>query len=325
MPTPSSSLSTLRPDLAAFFEFDLDMEANGFIANQVFPVVETGLQSDNPGKVPVEQLLFQGDTKRTSGGNYNRGSFKFETFSYATEENGWEEPVDERDKKRYRHLIDAEQIAASRAMSVVMRNHEQRVADAVFNTSTWTGGSLTTDVTNEWDDAANATPIADVQLARNLIYDNSGLWPNALIINRKVFHNLQNVSTIIDRINSAGAGHASKPSDITVAMLAQVFDLDYILVAGVSKNTASEGQTASIQQIWDDEYAMVCRVATTNDMREPCIGRTFHWSEDGSNIGGTIETYWEEQCRSDIIRVRHETDEVVMYPEAGHLLGNITT
>jgi hypothetical protein len=70
---------------------------------------------------------------------------------------------------------------------------------------------------------------------------------------------------------------------------------------------------------------MVCRIATSNDMREPCIGRTFHWSEDGSLIGGAIEEYWEEQSRSNIIRVRHDTDEVIMYPQAGHLLSNVTT
>jgi hypothetical protein len=70
---------------------------------------------------------------------------------------------------------------------------------------------------------------------------------------------------------------------------------------------------------------MVCRVATGLDIREACIGRTFHWSADGSSIGGTIEEYRDETVRSAIIRVRHDVDEVVMYPQAGHLLSNITT
>jgi hypothetical protein len=108
-------------------------------------------------------------------------------------------------------------------------------------------------------------------------------------------------------------------------MLAQVFDLDFVIVAGSSKNGAVEGQAAAPSQIWSGEYAMVCRVATTNDMREACVARTFHWSEDGSSIGGTIEEYEEPQSRGKIIRVRHDTDEVVMYAQAGHLLSNITT
>jgi hypothetical protein len=271
--------------LAAFFEFDVEMEKANYIATKIFPVVEVGLQSDNPGKVPLETLLFQADTKRNSGSNYNRGSWKFETFSYATEENGWEEPVDSRDEKRYRYLIDAEIIAAQRAMAAVMRNHEIRVATAVFNAAagSWNGASLTTAITNEWDSnhKTNAVPIADVEGAVRKVYEGSGLWPNALVINRKVFRNLRNLDEIIDRIASSGAGSPSKPSDITPEMLAQVFDLDYVIVAGSSKNSAVEGQAPTPTQIWSDEYAMVCKVATSNDMREPCIGRTFHWSEDG--------------------------------------------
>jgi len=325
--TPSSSLATLRPDLAEFFEFDLEMQKRGYISTRVLPVVEAGLQSDNPGKVPLESLLFQADTKRNSGSNYNRGSYKFETFNYSTEEHGREEVVDDRDSKRYRYLLDAEQIAAARAMDVVLRNQEQRVAAAVFNATTWTGASLTTAITNEWDSnhKTNAIPIDDVEGAVRKVYDGSGLWCNALVINRKVFRNLRNLDQIVDRIASSGAGSPTKPADITAEMLAKVFDLEYVIVAGSSKNNAVEGQSPSPTQIWSDEYAMVCKIATSNDMREPCIGRTFHWSDDGSAIGGAIEEYYEEQVRGKVIRVRHETDEVIMYAQAGHLLSNVTT
>ena len=326
MPSPSSSLATQRPDIAeSFMEFDLAMDSMGFISNQVFPVVEVAKQSGNYGKIPLEQLLQSRDTKRAPGSGYSRGNFTFDDASYACMEHGAEEPVDDREAKMYHDYFDAELIASQRAYSAVLRNAEQRVADAVFNTSTFTGSSLTTTVTNEWDDTTNATPLADVEAAVQKIYDNSGLWANALVINKKVFRNLRNCDQVIDRINSAGAGSPSKASDVTVAMLEQAFDLDNIIVAGSSKNTAKEGQNASISQIWSGEYAMVCKVAVSGDFREPCIGRTFHWSEDGSSIGGAVESYRDESVRSDVLRVRHDVDEIVLYPEAGHLLSNITT
>lgn len=323
--TPTSTLATLRPDLAEFMEFDLESERQGYVATQVLPVVETGLQSDNPGKVPLEALLFDGDTVRNSGSNYNRGSFKFETFSYATQENGWEEPIDERDEKRYQNLLQVDRIANARAQGVVARNQEKRAAALVFNPTTWNGSGLTTAITHEWDDATNCVPVTDVEAAVKKVYEGSGLWANALVINRQVFRNLRNSNQVRDRISSSGAGDPSKARDITVEMLKAVFDLDYIIVAGASKNTANEAKAATPAQIWSGEYAMVCRIATGADMREPCIGRTFHWSADGSVIGGTVEEYEEVQSRSRIIRVRHETAEVIMYPQAGHLLSNITT
>jgi hypothetical protein len=325
MPSPSSSLATLRPDLATFLEFDLESENAGFVASKVFPVVDVMSQAGNFGKIPLEQLLQQRETLRASGAGYARGQFKFATATYACKEHGAEEPVDDREAKMYAEYFDAEQIATMRAFSAVLRNAEQRVASAIFNSTAWTGSTLTTAITHEWDDAANATPATDVEAAVQQIYDNSGLWANALVINRKVFRNLRNCASVIDRINSAGAGSPSKASDVTEAMLAAIFDLEHIIVAGSSKNGAKEGQAASPSQIWSDEYAMVCRISTSVDMRDPCIGRTFHWAEDGSSIGGTVETYRDETVRGDVVRVRHDVDEIVLYTEAGHLLSNVTT
>ena len=326
MPSPSTSLATLRPDLAdSFMEFDLAAEAAGYIGQSVFPVVNVDSQAGVFGKIPIEELLQNSDTKRAPGSGYNRGNFTFTTATYACQEHGHEEVVDDREAKMYREYFDAEVVSTARAYNAVLSNAEKRIAASVFNTTVWTGSALTTGVSNEWDDTASATPIVDVEAAVQKIYDNSGLWANALIINRKVFRNLRNCEEVIDRINSAGAGNPSKASDVTTAMLAQVFDLQHILVAGGTQNTANEGQAASLSPLWSGEYAMVCKIATSGDFKEPCIGRTFHWSEDGSSIGGTVESYRSEEVRGEVIRVRHDVDEIVLYPEAGHLLSNITT
>jgi hypothetical protein len=325
MPSPTSSLATLRPDLATFLEFDLESENQGYIAADVFPVIDVQSASGNFGKIPLEQLLQQRETRRSPGSGYSRSQWTFTPATYATYEHGAEEPVDDNEARMYAEYFQAEQISTLRAFSAVLRNAEQRVADAVFNTSTWTGSSLTTAITHEWDDATNAVPLTDVEAAVQKIYDNSGLWANALIINRKVFRNLRNNDQIIDRINASGAGSPSKATDVTTQMLSAVFDLPNIIVAGTSKNGAKEGQSASPTQIWSGEYAMVCKIASGPDMRDPCIGRTFHWSQDGSSIGGTVESYRDETVRGDVIRVRHQVAEVVLYPEAGHLLSNVTT
>jgi hypothetical protein len=321
MASPTSSLATLRPDLAESFEaIDIEAEKAGYIGMQVFPVIDVASQAGNFGKIPLDQLLQNRDTKRAPGSGYARGNFTFTPASYATEEHGAEEPVDEREARMYAEYFDAELISTRRAMHAVLKNAEQRIADAVFNTTTWTGASLYTDITTPWTTVATATPLVDVDAAVNKVYDNSGLWPNALIINRKVFRTLRNVREIIERIESSGAGSSSLAENITARMLATAFDLDYVIVAGGSKNTADEGQTAAVGQLWSSSYAMVCKIAVSNDFREPCIGRTFHWGGDGSDVEGIIETYREEQSRSDIVRFRHDVDEVLLYKEAGHLL-----
>lgn len=325
MPSPSQQLSTLRPDLASSLEdFDLMADAQHFIGQKIFPVLEVDRASGTFGRIPLEHLLQERETARAPGGGYNRGNWKFEEETYVTKENGWEEPVDDNEAEMYRDYFDAEAISTARAQRIIVENREKRIAAAVFDPATWTGANLTTGVMNEWDDAVNATPIEDVEAAVRKVYGNCGLWANALVINRLVFRNLRLCEQIIERVSASGSGDRVRAQDITEAQLAACFDLDHVLVAGGSKNTAKEGKSATISQIWSDEYAMVCRIAETPDVREPCIGRTFNWAGDGGDFDGRVETYRDETVRADIIRVRHQTCEKMLYKEAGHLLSNIT-
>jgi hypothetical protein len=322
---PTTALQ--RPDLGATLEeFDVMAASQGMIADQVAPAVDVAEPSMNIGKLPIEALLANRDTARAPGGKYARGDYEFEHFSFTTEEHGAEEPVDDKLRKVYARYFDAEVVATRRAQDVVLRNREKRVAALLFNATTWTGGNLFLDVTNEWDDLANATPITDMLTAIEKVFTNSGLEPNALICNRFVLRNLMNCNQVVDRIKSAGF---DDPKNISLPALAQLLFPAIpgarIIVSGAPKNTANPNKAASIARIWSNEYAMIARVASSNDVREACVARSFHYVEDGSELNGLVETYRDESVRSDIVRVRHETDELVMYKEAAFLLGNITT
>ena len=322
MPSPATSTAVLRPDLGlAVQEYDALAEINGYIAHRVLPVFESALQSAQFARIPIEALLQNPEVSRAPGAAYNRGDWKYTSDNFATKEYGEEEAVDDREARIQSRYFDAEAIAATRAQGIVARAAEIRAATAIFNAATW----APTAVANEWDDAANATPIGDVEAAIRRVYARCGLWPNVLIIDRLVFRNLRNCEQIIERVNSSGAGSRTVPSDVNAAMLAAVFDLDEIIIGGSPMNTANAAKDVAISSVWSGEYAMVARVARSNDLREPCLGRTIHWGEDGSQIGGVFESYYSDERRSNIVRCRHDVDEKLLYTDAADLLSNITT
>lgn len=322
MPTPSTTLTTLRPDLASSLEeFDLEMNRQNYIGTRVAPVIDVDVQAGKFGVLPLEALLVQSKTERAPHAGYARGDYEFEDRAFATKEHGAEEPVDAREAAMFGNYFDAELLAVRRAQQRVLDAHERRVASMLFNATTYTGPALTTAITHEWDDAANAVPVADVEAAVRKVVDGSGQWPNALIISRTVFRNLRNSKDILDRIKFQPFMDA-RAADIGPAELARVFDLDMVIVAG-GLTKGSGGKRAS--EIWSGEYAMVAKIATTSDVREPCVARTFHWTGDGSQVGGLVEQYPEEATRSEIYRVRHETTEMLVYKECAHLLSNVTT
>lgn len=324
MPQPTSSLATLRPDLGQGIEaFDLAADRAGFIGLRVLPVLEVAVSAGSYGQIPMAQLLQNRETARAARTGYSRGDWTFEPKTFATSEHGAEEVIDDKERAMYRNYFDAEMIAAMRARDIVLRNYEKRVAGKVMDTSVWTGASKTTAVSKKWSSHADATPITDVEAAKIIFWENCGLWPNALILNRLVYNDIRQCAQILDRITSAGAGDSILPGRITENQIAQAFDLPFVLVAGGAQNTAKEGQAVSIDSIWPSNRAQLARIATSGDVREPALGRTFHWGEDGSQIGGAFETYRDEAVRGDVVRARMDTEEKIMFTELGHLLTNI--
>lgn len=281
------------------------------------PVFDVPKASGVFGRIPIEQLLQNRDTKRAPGSGYARGKWTFEPDSFATQEHGAEEPVDDNEAAMYADYFDAEVVSALRARSAVLMNAEKRVVTKILSNSRTANAGV------KWNLPTTAKPIDDVEAAVQAIYTASGLWPDTVAMSYKTFRLLRNCEQIIDRIASSGAGSPTKATDITTAMIAAVFDIPKIVVAGSTQNTANKGQSGAFSQIWDETKVWVGRTANGNDFREPCIGRTFHWAQDGSQIAGTVETYRDETVRADVVRVRHQTAEKELYGEAGRIIAAV--
>lgn len=322
MANPTSSLVTLRPDLRSLEQFDLEMDRLGFVTLKVLPVFEAPEQHGPFGRIKLEQLLRVPDTRRAPKGNYARDDWEFDTISYTTVEHGFEERVDDNEAAMYANYFDYELVCANRATDAVLRSQEVRGCSILQNTTTFT--SQTTDATAAggyaWSNYAAATPIENVETAVRAVWTRTGIWPDTLVLEKHTFRDLRLCREVIDAVRSSGAGELSVVQNITVDMLRRVFDLNKIYVAGSATNANQPSQTRSINSIWSQTYALVCKTPDTNDIKEPCLGRTFHWAGDGSNIGGTFETYREESVRGDIVRCRHQTDEKLIYTEMGQLL-----
>lgn len=294
------------------------MEANkrGYIAQAVLPIFSAPSQC---GKYPVinpAQLLAQRDVLRGPNGAYSRSSFTFYLDPYDTTEYGAEEPVDDNEKKMYVDYIDVEMNATVRAASAVLAAAEKRAVDLLTDTNVIT---QTVAAGYAWSDPTYAQPLDDFASARYLIWSTTGIWCNAIVMSRCKFNQVVDCLQIVDRIKG-NSNYKVLRGEITPEMVAAAFDVDRIIISDAVKNAAKEGQTVSVASAWPDASILVCKVATTNDLREPCIGRTFHWAEDGSQPLGLIETYRDEKVRCDIVRCRHQVQEKVMYPQAGALI-----
>lgn len=321
MPRPTSATTLQRPDLGAIaYEYMLEASQRGFIGLYLLPTFDVPEQSGDYPVIPIEMLLKLQDVKRAPRGNYNRSDYNFETGNYACAEKGWEEPVDDVEAKMYARYFDAEVVATMRAVDILLRSQEARIAAKLFNTGNITN---TAAVTIEWDTAASCTPYADVMAARKAMRATTGLLPNTLAITWTVFQNILASKELRDRLQYTTPLELM-PEEAQRRLLSNYFGLN-VVVGNAIKDSAKKGQSFTVAEIWDDEYALLARVSGGGqDLRDPCLGRTFLWTGDApSNL--VTEQYRDETVRSNIYRTRQNTDEAFVFTGAGYLLSNITT
>jgi len=319
MPRPTSATTLARPDLKSLAMEYMEKQEE-FIGLQALPIFEVEEQGAEYPVLPVEALLSVPDTKRAPRGAYARDDYEFENDNYACTENGFVEPVDDVEEKLYARYFDCEEVAMQRALGIILRNQEKRIADMLFNAGNFTAHAIT----NEWDanHYSDAVPIGDVKTGRKAIHDACGAEPDTLIVSYGTFLQLGLINQIIDRLKYTNA--EVKRGDIPAALLATAFDVERVLVGKGRYNSAKKGQTAVLADIWDDEYAMLCVTNKSRDIKKPCVGRTFLWTKD-STENTMVESYRDEDVRSDVIRVRQHTDEEIILVAAAYLLSNITT
>lgn len=301
-----------RADLAgALIETAVDPGKN--IAEIVFPVVPVANESATYPVIKREASLAIPDAIRGEDGGYNRVEPQAEDATYKTIEYGLEGPIDDKKVARYKNDFDLEMITTRNTWGNILLKIETDAKNALFNTTTFTGSDLYTDVSSApWDEAASDV-IGQVQDGIEKVMINSGNVPNALIIGYPTLKNLKSNTAIIARF----PGIPVLTDDVLVAGLPSILGIERIIVGRATYNTAKEGQAFSGAWLWGDDYAMIAYLEE-GMMDLGGLGRTLVWEEDGGAL--TVETYREEQKRGGIVRVR--TNRVCKFVDvaSGHLL-----
>ncbi|MGD8237830.1 MAG: hypothetical protein PVH68_04720 [Armatimonadota bacterium] len=296
----------------AFWEFQPSRLS--LIADRVLVPYGKGRKEGTIDVVTREDLLRDEGTKMAAGATYKRGHMRFESQLYDCEKYGFEVPNALEKIKEYEDSLDLELAGTRKCRLAIGIDIEREVSALVFNTSTWTGSDLYTDTSGVWSAAATDI-IGDVVAAAEKVRQNTGMEPNALILNKV------NLNYMLTNTGIKGQFNADI---VTRAMIEQalpsLFGLEELIVAGGVYNSAGENQSFSASEMWSSSYAMVALVAGSGDDTEvPCVGRTIRW--DGiSGEGVDVSTYWENQTKSYVVQADTWEDHKVFDKYFGHLL-----
>lgn len=328
---PTSDTTIPRPDLGAT-AWEAMVDSSEFVGLQVMPIFRVPQHSADFPVIPVEAMFQLIDTLRGITGAYNESDYPFEFGFYRTEDRGLVARLDDRMVKIYSSLFAYEMVVTKLKMADILRALEYIISRVIFNTTNFTVHNVTT----EWSTLATCTPQSDVNTAKKAL-EALGVPANALIMAKSVYENLTMCTDAKNWVVNM-FGEQFKDGRVSTEHLQRYFGLPHIIAGGARYNSAKKGQSASLTEVWDDEYCMVGRIAESpaEDITNPCLGRTMLWNE-GATDDLIVEEYVDDDKRAKKIRVRHDakptllasidssgTEKSGISKRCGYLLGNIS-
>jgi len=287
----------------------------GFIARQLAPEVAVRNQSDryfiyDPGR---ESFRTSADF-RAPGTEASEVDFALSADSYYCDDHALESalPDEERDNSDspLQPRVDRVEFLTEK----ILLNQEANLA-ALLRAD---GALPETDLVSEgkeWNDD-QVDPVAHVETARAAILAAAQVVPNTLVLPHAVYTMLRNHPRIVERVKYSSLGV------VGTGVLAELLDVERVLVARAFRNTAARGQEPELEAIWGKD-ALLLHVPPRVSLKTVAPALTFVWGNAlGSSRGSSVQTWREERRKATMIRAQKYYDQKIVAPGAGYIMRN---
>ncbi len=300
-----------------------------YVADKVFPIVPVVHQADQYF-IWTKGDFFRDEAKiRADGTEAARRGINLTTGSYSAKTWALAQDIGAQVRRNQDPAVDLDTVVTQTLMQQMLISRERSWAAAYFAGSIWgttITGQATADATHVayWDDDANGDPITDVQVGVTTIMKNTGKKPNKLTLGWPVYQALRKHPLIVDRIKYTSPAYTGS---INETLLAQLFDVDQVLVCKAVYNTAHEGATTSMDFI-QGKHALLSYAPAAPALREPAAGYIFAWQGDAglANAGVTVYQIPMPWLGRETVRTEAEMafDMKVVATDCGYFFSGVT-
>jgi len=281
-----------------------------YIAETVFPMVPVKKQSDKY-YIFTKADMFRNTAKKRAPGTASEGqSFGLSTDSYFCEEVAQHTLLEDEVRDNADSVLGLESSKASFVTDKILLELEARIETMLMTTSNW-DNSTTLSGTNQWSDKDNSDPLTDLETGIDAVEDSTGKKANTIVLANDVWKALKHHPELLDRLPVTGLRVA------TTQQLANLLEVERILIGKAMKNTAIEGATAAYSRIWTKDV-WIGHVAKAPAKETPTAGYTFVWKRDGKIRG--IRRWREENIHSEKIEAFMNYDEKIVGSDLGYVI-----
>jgi hypothetical protein len=284
----------------------------GFIGEKVAPPLIVAKETDYYWIHGAEGFELS-VVDRAPGTQYGVVDWSKSTGTYSTMGYGLSASVPKEVMANADLQVDPAKDAIQIIVDQLMLAYEKRVADLIFDTSSFTQTAALSG-TDRWD-TATSDPLDKVYDAKAYVRGKIGVEPNTMVIGYDVFRALQQHDGLRKIIFGLNAPEAMP----TEAQLAQALGLDRILVGRATYLSAADTFT----DIWG-KYANICYIDPSPSGRSICPLRTMVWNVDGGRFV-TRGPIWNDDVKAWKYYCDDYTDEKLISLYSSYLYSTVVS
>jgi len=187
-----------------------------------------------------------------SGSEANSDDHDYFKKSFTLKEKAWKKLVLDKDARDFdRAVSDLDQEAAMFNMDVLMLEYEDAGHTKATTSTNYPSANVKTlvDNTDRWSDTGG-DPLSNIYEMAEAVFVSCGKRPNTLVMAQKGLYTLRQNAAIRDQYKY------TTPESITTVMLANLFEVERIVISDLVKNTANKGASDSLASVWGDDVVL---------------------------------------------------------------------
>lgn len=299
---------------------------SGFIYDLLAPRIPVDVDA---GKYPTFTRFFDDEveSKVSDRAQTPEIDFDWSTDSYLCEPYRLKVSISAKEKGQVHPALHLEQSKITRLMTSMAIRRERRLAAILRKTTNSGALNLGAGVSNKWNVDA-ATIEADIKTAKTGIYTASGMVPNTIVIPYLVATEIAVQQDIREILKYTVDGQKILIEGETI-LPAKLWGLDVIVPTGVVRNSAKEGATVSLAEIWSDNV-IVCYRDRNPGWGIPSVAYSFEadpgygFSPQGEGENRAVVDRWTENDPPvEYIRAWESLDEKVCAPDLGYEITDV--
>jgi len=299
----------------------LDFRPQGFIADQIFPVVSVPNETGTYVEFAQANAFRQKDTARSRGTDAKNTDYAVSSGGFVTKNYALRDGLTLEDQINAdaAYMLTREEGMTRRLMTDLMLDWDIRVANQVTNISNVGTSSA---VSSAWTDYANSDPLGNIWSLMDDLHDANAYRPNVVVFGELAYRNFVRNLTVIDKVNQTGVNGGALPA--TQEQVARLLQVDKVLVGRGYKNSASQGQPLSLSQIWGDNV-LAFYAPQNASIDEPSFAYTFRWQRPGLPNMTVERLPYDPFKKINFIEAGYYQDEKITGKALGGLLTSVTS